>query len=358
MSSPTSRRRPWTHTEDELLKSLISIYGHKRGRPSESRWTQISSHLPGRSNGDCRKRWFHSLDPSLRKGRWTKDEDRIILDAYQQLGPSWKQIALLLDGRKDDQVAKRYKDILSPNVRDRLSNWTSAEDKYLADQVTKYGHRWSAISKGLPGRPPLTCRNRWRYLSRSSQSAASQPESEDVEAPIASNIGPVSMTADDFCDLSLSITSPSEMFSASDCGWVVDEQTSYADNDTFNLDFPATVNLELDDLSSQPLGGLLSHEIPRSDMSTDVTDSHFQPSMALPMETGSSSSLPSSQGHSAIFTGFAHQVPPSQTLNPPTYTGTEQLTLEQSYIDPAVPHVTHLVHHHHHHHYHIYHHKS
>lgn len=41
---------------------------------------------------DCRKRWFHSLDPSLRKGRWTKDEDRIILDAYQQLGPSWKQI--------------------------------------------------------------------------------------------------------------------------------------------------------------------------------------------------------------------------------------------------------------------------
>ena len=59
--------------------------------------------------------------------------------------------AALLDGRKDDQVAKRYKDILCPTARDRLANWTPEEDKYLTDQVTKYGHKWAAISIGLPG---------------------------------------------------------------------------------------------------------------------------------------------------------------------------------------------------------------
>ena len=29
---------------------------------------------------DCRKRWFHSLDPSLRKGRWTEEEDDKLVD--------------------------------------------------------------------------------------------------------------------------------------------------------------------------------------------------------------------------------------------------------------------------------------
>jgi hypothetical protein len=40
---------------------------------------------------DCRKRWFHSLGPLLRKGRWTK-EDEILLVAYATLGPAWKGI--------------------------------------------------------------------------------------------------------------------------------------------------------------------------------------------------------------------------------------------------------------------------
>lgn len=41
---------------------------------------------------DCRKRWLHSLDPSLRKGRWTSQEDEILLSAYARLGPLWNDI--------------------------------------------------------------------------------------------------------------------------------------------------------------------------------------------------------------------------------------------------------------------------
>lgn len=41
---------------------------------------------------DCRKRWFHSLDPTLRKGRWSMSEDELLHDAYSKLGPAWKDI--------------------------------------------------------------------------------------------------------------------------------------------------------------------------------------------------------------------------------------------------------------------------
>lgn len=85
--------------------------------------------------------------------------------------------ALLLPGRKDDQCAKRYTEILAPSVNRRLQKWTPEEDAYLRTKVQELGHSWSIISAGLPGRPPLTCRNRWRALSKNKTQS---PESGSV----------------------------------------------------------------------------------------------------------------------------------------------------------------------------------
>jgi myb proto-oncogene protein len=41
---------------------------------------------------DCRKRWFYTLDPGLRKGRWTREEDITLRAAYSELGPQWREI--------------------------------------------------------------------------------------------------------------------------------------------------------------------------------------------------------------------------------------------------------------------------
>ncbi|KAJ5934545.1 hypothetical protein N7466_004092 [Penicillium verhagenii] len=160
--SAATTRRVWSGLEDEKLLSLVQNISDERG----GNWSDISRNLPGRSSKDCRKRWFHSLDPALRKGRWSKEEDEMLLAAHRRLGPAWKDIALLIDGRKDDQCAKRYNDILNPAARNRLKNWSAEEDQYLAAKVQEIGHKWAAISAGLPGRPPLTCRNRWRRLSK------------------------------------------------------------------------------------------------------------------------------------------------------------------------------------------------
>ncbi|KAH8749930.1 Homeodomain-like protein, partial [Diaporthe sp. PMI_573] len=167
-SAPQTRSQPrrWTAAEDKFLTQLVAKFGDKRG--SNGHWKEISSRFNARTAKDCRKRWFHSLDPSLRKGRWCESEDRILLDAYNQLGPAWRDIALLLPGRKDDQCSKRYREILSPAVRNRLCEWTSEEDELLLEGVRSFGHSWSTISARIPGRPPLTCRNRWRVVSKKS----------------------------------------------------------------------------------------------------------------------------------------------------------------------------------------------
>lgn len=86
-------------------------------------------------------------------------------------------IAALIAGRKDDQCSKRYNDILNPSVRNRLEDWSPHEDWYLTAKVAELGNKWAAIAPGLPGRPPLTCRNRWRKLTRASQKERIQTRS-------------------------------------------------------------------------------------------------------------------------------------------------------------------------------------
>ncbi|KAF5012158.1 hypothetical protein FDECE_1807 [Fusarium decemcellulare] len=169
-------RRPWTSAEDAALRTLVGHFGDSRG--PEGRWKDIAAGLQGRTAKDCRKRWFHSLDPSLRKGRWTAQEDELLLSAYARLGPAWHDIAALIPGRKDDQCSKRYNDILDPSAKNRLSDWTAQEDNLLRQGVASLGHRWAAISSRIPGRPPLTCRNRWRTLSRQSHSRQAQSKSQ------------------------------------------------------------------------------------------------------------------------------------------------------------------------------------
>ncbi|KAL2874933.1 myb-like DNA-binding protein bas1 [Colletotrichum sp. CLE4] len=146
----TRPRKIWTPEEDATLKTLVARYGDARG--PQGYWKDIAAALQDRtakvgntpfSKGkiasyltdykDCRKRWFHSLDPSLRKGRWTAQEDLILLSAYARMGPAWHDIALLIPGRNDDQCSKRYMDILSPKVKDRLSDWSPQEDEALRE---------------------------------------------------------------------------------------------------------------------------------------------------------------------------------------------------------------------------------
>ena len=44
-------------------------------------------------------RWLNHLSPSLKKGPWTNDEDRLVIDAHNRLGNSWAQMAKMIPGR-------------------------------------------------------------------------------------------------------------------------------------------------------------------------------------------------------------------------------------------------------------------
>ncbi|CAG8542498.1 2936_t:CDS:2 [Funneliformis caledonium] len=171
-ATPQSRPRPsrpkykiktdktaWTADEDNLLRLAVQLYGDR-----SERWTKIAACVPGRTNKMCRKRWFHSLDPNLRKGPWTEEEDELLRKAVEKHNRVWCKVAEFIPGRTDDQCAKRWKECLDPDIDH--TEWSTIEDNLLIDKYEEFGSQWQQIAQFFPGRPGLHCRNRWRKIQR------------------------------------------------------------------------------------------------------------------------------------------------------------------------------------------------
>lgn len=95
------KKKAWAKHEDTQLMAIVAQYG-------PANWDVLSKHLPNRSGKQCRERYHNILDPKVRKGDWSLQEDEIILALHQSLGNQWAKIARGLQGRTDNAVKNRY----------------------------------------------------------------------------------------------------------------------------------------------------------------------------------------------------------------------------------------------------------
>jgi hypothetical protein len=94
-------RRRFSISEDRLLEQLVRELG-------ASSWEQVAARLPYRSERQCRERWKHHLSAGKLDIPWTPDEDRLIWEKVDEIGPKWTHIAALLAGRSDYQAKARW----------------------------------------------------------------------------------------------------------------------------------------------------------------------------------------------------------------------------------------------------------
>jgi hypothetical protein len=108
--NPTLVKGPFTAGEDEAIEKHVRANGPRR-------WPVVCAQLGGRrSPKQCRERWFNQLDPSVHQSAWTAEEDRVIFDAYQRLGPKWTLIASELPGRPDNAVKNRWNSSIAKRI--------------------------------------------------------------------------------------------------------------------------------------------------------------------------------------------------------------------------------------------------
>jgi hypothetical protein len=132
--------------------------------------------MPGRTARQCRDRYKNYLMESLVNAPWSPEEDAILLDRFQLLGPKWVEIGKLLHGRSGNNVKNRwYKHLKkasvvqlgvgSPDVNsppERTPESPELEDKPKEDLIQPVeisdGH-WEQLLAAMDRNPP--CDSLW-----------------------------------------------------------------------------------------------------------------------------------------------------------------------------------------------------
>lgn len=107
-------RQPWTNEEDQTLDNLIKMQGKKA-------WALVAREINKifhngediRKGKQCRERYFNHINPQLKKGQWTADEDLYIIEMQAANGNKWSEIAKNLHGRNENQVKNRWKSLMN-----------------------------------------------------------------------------------------------------------------------------------------------------------------------------------------------------------------------------------------------------
>ena len=64
--------------------------------------------MNGRNARQCRERWKHYLSSNRGKSPWTEEEDKLLLEKMEELGPKWTKIATFFQDRTDIQIKTRW----------------------------------------------------------------------------------------------------------------------------------------------------------------------------------------------------------------------------------------------------------
>ncbi|KAI3746629.1 hypothetical protein L6452_09067 [Arctium lappa] len=94
----TLKKGPWTSAEDAVLVDYVNKHG-------EGNWNAVQKHSGlSRCGKSCRLRWANHLRPDLKKGAFTPEEERRIIELHAKMGNKWARMAVELPGRTDNEI--------------------------------------------------------------------------------------------------------------------------------------------------------------------------------------------------------------------------------------------------------------
>ncbi|XP_042379751.1 transcription factor MYB61-like [Zingiber officinale] len=105
------RKGLWSPEEDEKLLDHITKFGH-------GCWSSVPK-LAGlqRCGKSCRLRWINYLRPDLKRGMFSEEEERLIVELHAVLGNRWSQIASRLPGRTDNEIKNYWNSCIKKRLK-------------------------------------------------------------------------------------------------------------------------------------------------------------------------------------------------------------------------------------------------
>ncbi|CAM9527527.1 unnamed protein product, partial [Scytosiphon promiscuus] len=163
-SGRLKRNKPvkWSAEEDRRLREAVVRF-------AEARWKDIATLVQTRNHVQCLQRWKKVLKPGLVKGQWSAEEDDRLVGLVEKGFRNWGQVASFMDGRTSKQCRERWCHHLDPAVR--KGGYTTEEDELIIFLQGEVGNRWADIAKRLTGRTENAVKIRWKALNRRQRDA-------------------------------------------------------------------------------------------------------------------------------------------------------------------------------------------
>jgi len=141
----------WTEDEDKILKEKAKEYNYKN-------WNLVSKFIPGRTSIQCSAR-FRRIKPRLIKRAWGKEEDSKLLSLYTKYGKNWAAISKEMPHRTGKQIRDRFLNYF--DTKYERGKFTKEEDNMIIYYYKIFGKSWAKIAKKIKTRTGDMIKNRF-----------------------------------------------------------------------------------------------------------------------------------------------------------------------------------------------------
>ncbi|XP_044481232.1 transcription factor MYB26-like [Mangifera indica] len=148
------KRGLWSPEEDEKLIRYITTHGY-------GCWSEVPEKAGlQRCGKSCRLRWINYLRPDIRRGRFTPEEERLIISLHSVVGNRWAHIASHLPGRTDNEIKNYWNSWIKKKIRKpsapqaTMSTPSTTTTSTELSHITYASNQLDLVNQELITRPP------------------------------------------------------------------------------------------------------------------------------------------------------------------------------------------------------------
>nr|QPZ85644.1 MYB1 [Saussurea hypsipeta] len=137
------KKGPWTHQEDRILIDYINLHGHPN-------WRALPKHAGLlRCGKSCRLRWINYLRPDIKRGNFSREEEDTIIQLHTAMGNRWSLIAGRIPGRTANDVKNYWNTHLRSRAKQQKKEHQDAKSSEDHAMVTVIKPQPRTFSKTL-----------------------------------------------------------------------------------------------------------------------------------------------------------------------------------------------------------------